>query len=108
MTVVKKVGALRGIHPSPRLDGKPFLQLAQGWALAADTNQWIVCSARTRHGEMCWQPRCYIGSNKAVLRRVVRELGIEVRPESNAAPHVFLRLPPHEFLEWQDQAGGAR
>ena len=108
MTAVKLVGALRGIHSPPRFDGKPFLLLAEGWALAADNNQWIICRSRTRHGELCWQPRSFVGSNKAVLRQVVRELGIEVRPEVNATAHAFLRLPPHRFLEWRSQVEGAR
>jgi len=108
MTAVRKVGALRGIHSPPRLDGKPFLLLAEGWALAADKNQWIICRRRHRNGQLCWQPRSFIGSNKAVLRQVVRELGIEVRPEANAAAHAFLRLPPHDFLEWRSQVEGGR
>lgn len=102
------MSAAQGIHLPPKLNCKPFLQLAEDWALAADHNQWIICRARSRLGEVSWQPRSFIGSNKSVLSQVVRELGIEVRPEVNAAAHAFLSHPPHRFLDWRDQVQGRR
>lgn len=103
MTAIRKVDTCHGSQLPPSLDGKPFLKFSEGSALAADRDQWIICRARSRHGKLCWQPRSFVGSNKSVLRQVVRELGIEVRPETNAAAHAFLRLPPHRFLTWRGQ-----
>ena len=77
-------------------DGRERLPLAEGWSLTADSNQWILCRARKRRSGIKWQPIKFIGSNSRVLRRLLREMGIEPTPEAEAALNAF----PAEFREW--------
>lgn len=77
-------------------DGSYPLVLAEGWALTADENQWMLCQARGRTGK--WQPVSFIGSNKRVLRRLVREKGVICTPDADAA----LSALPDDFIAWRD------
>lgn len=65
----------------PRLDGVPFLDLGNGWALSADRNQWILNKAKKVRGGVKWQPKSFVGSDTAVLRRVMREKGLPGTPQ---------------------------
>ena len=96
------VGGPFTLSPVPRLDGVPFLDLGNGWALAADKNQWILKKAKAWRGGVKWQPVAYVGSNKAVLMRVMRKEGIAVPPDASAAVNRFFAAEPARFIEWRD------
>lgn len=103
MSAPAKKGGLRALPIPPAVwDGSHPLVLADGWALTADENQWMLCRARGRTAK--WQPISSIGSNKRVLRWVMREKGVPLTPEAEDAVNAL----PDDFLEWQDhRARGA-
>jgi len=65
--------------------------LSDGWALTADENQWMLCRARGKAGK--WQPISFIGSNKRVLRRLLRESGVNLSTEAEDAVNGVNALP---------------
>ena len=73
-----------------------FLDLCDGWALGYDPNQWIVLRARKRQDQTYWNPEAFIGSTKRVLRRVLREKGVQPTPEADG----YLDAMPESFLDW--------
>lgn len=75
-----------------------LFHLAPGWALGADQNQWIVLRSRKRQDKSYYQPLSFIGSNKTVLLRVLREKGIQPTPDALAE----LDALPERFLDWRD------
>lgn len=75
-------------------DGSHPLLLLDGWALTADDNQWKLCRARGKAGK--WQPISSIGSNKRVLRRVMRERGVNLTQEAEDAVNAL----PDDFRIW--------
>lgn len=87
----------------PSLDSKPFLALGDGWALAADSNQWTLCRRRLRQGVVTWQPVSFVGSSKRMLSVIMIRRGIKVDQPSNPSVHAFLAAPPVRFLEWAEQ-----
>ena len=72
-----------------------FLRLSERWALGYDRLQWIV---RRRRGEK-WDSIAFVGSEKRVLHRALREKGAEVSPEALAA---LARLPDR-FRDWWEE-----
>jgi len=75
-----------------------LFELAPGWALGADRNQWIVMRRRKRRDQHYWHPVSFIGSTKTTLLRVLREKGIQPTPEAKIA----LNALPERFLDWRD------
>ena len=76
------------------------LDLAPGWALLADQQQWLLCRERYRQGTALWHPVGFIGSNKRVLARVMAREGLFNRPDLDRAVHAFLSASPQSFREW--------
>ena len=76
------------------------IETTDGWRLTADEYQWIVRLPRRRNGVIIWQPRSFVGSNKRMLRRVLRRLGVGTGIVTNPALHAFLREEPVSFLDW--------
>ncbi len=72
-------------------DGQ-FLRLSENWALAYDKNQWIV----QHYMRPKWRSIAFVGSNKGVLMRVLKEKGAKIAPEARAA----LDTLPETFREW--------
>ncbi len=81
-----------------------FLNLSDGWALGYDRLQWIVLRRRKRRVQAYWQPVGYIASEKRILRRVLRENGVEPNP----AAAEYLDAMPDTFSEWFPQYQSAR
>ena len=81
-----------------------FLRLSEEWALGFDRNQWIVMQAKTDRSKtgQCWRAIAFVGSTRAVLVRVLRELGAEVAPDARVAVDSL----PETFLEWLALKGG--
>ena len=78
---------------------RQFLRLSEKWALAYDKNQWIVQrrKAPSKTGGACrWAGVSFVGSNKAVLLRVLREQGAQVDP----AAREYIDAMPDTFTEW--------
>ena len=76
-----------------------FLRLSAKWALAYDTNQWIVQrrKAPSKKGGACrWAGVSFVASNKADLLRVLREKGAEIDP----AAREYIDAMPDTFREW--------
>ena len=76
-----------------------FLRLSEEWALGYDQNQWILLrskSDKSKSGQS-WRAIAFVGSTRAVLVRVLRELGAEVTPEALVAVDSL----PETFWEWQ-------
>lgn len=96
VTTLKGEARFPGLATSPVWDGSSPLPLADGWALTADQNQWMLCPARKNGPAVKWQPIAFIGSHKRSLRRVIREKGVTLTPEANAAVNAL----PDEFLTW--------
>ncbi len=87
---------------------KPLFNLdAEGrWRLAYDRQQWVV---QRRTGKPCrrgsdsaamrrtgWKGVSFVGSKKATLRRVLREKGVVLTPETAAR----LDALPERFLDF--------
>ncbi len=75
------------------------LRLSEKWAIFFDPQQWILCSARNLRSERKWQPVAYVGSTKATLARVTREIGADVTPAAQAVLDTW----PERFLDWRDR-----
>ena len=103
MRAAKQQGGPRALPAAPRLDGIPFLDLGDGWALSADHRQWILTKAKKVRGRVKWQPVAFVGSDTAVLSRVMREKGLRVPPDANDAVNRFFGVNRGRFLEWQDR-----
>ncbi len=76
-----------------------FLRLSENWALAYDKNQWIVQRRKApgKTGGACrWAAVSFVGSNKDVLLRVLREKGAEIDPAARA----HIDSMPEAFREW--------
>ncbi len=76
-----------------------FLRLSEKWALAYDKNQWIVQRRKApgKKGGACrWAGVSFIGSNKDILWRVLREKGAEIDP----AAREYIDAMPDTFREW--------
>ncbi len=76
-----------------------FLRLSEKWALAYDKNQWIVQrrKAPSKTGGACrWAGVSFIGSNKDILWRVLREKGAEI----DHAAREYIDAMPDTFREW--------
>lgn len=97
MSRMNRKAGLRALPLPPAVwDGSYPLVLSDGWALTADENQWMLCRARGKAGK--WQPIAFVGSNKRVLRRVMRERGVICIPEADAAVNAL----PDVFIVWRD------
>ena len=81
---------------------RQFLRLSDEWALSADSNQWILQRFRgirksgPHAGQEVWESLSFVGSNKAVLIRILHEKGVVVAPEASAALHTM----PERFLDF--------
>jgi len=95
-------GGRWALPTSPSLDGVPFLDLWNGWALAADRNQWTLNKAKKWRGTVKWQPKAFAGSELAVLVRVMREKGLRVPPDASVTVNRFFAATSTRFLEWRD------
>ena len=80
-----------------------FLALSDGWALAADEQQWVVQRLRGVRksgkytGNEDWHAEAFVGSTKKILLRVIREKEIKLTDEATAA----LDAMPDRFLDWK-------
>ena len=82
-----------------------LFELADGWALGFDTNQWIIMRARNRRGERDWQPVSFIASEKRILERCIRENGVHPTLVAQSK----LDALPDQFRDWialQDKQDG--
>ena len=61
---------------------RTLISLAQGWALGADSRQWILYQV-SADGRV-W-PLHFIATHKQIIERLVREEGIDLSPEGRAA-----------------------
>ncbi len=78
---------------------RQFLRLSEKWALAYDNAQWIVQrrKAPSKKGGACrWAAVSFVGSNKDILWRVLREKGAEIGP----AAREYIDAMPDTFREW--------
>ncbi len=78
---------------------RQFLRLSENLALAYDKSQWIVQrrKAPSKTGEACrWAGVSFVGSNKDILWRVLREKGAEIEP----AAREYIDAMPDTFREW--------
>ena len=76
-----------------------LFDLAPGWALGYDNNQWIVLRRRNLRTQCGGKAVSFIGCEKTTLLRVLREKGVELNPEAQASLELF----PERFLDWRDQ-----
>ncbi len=76
-----------------------FFRLSEKWALAYDNAQWIVQRRKApgkKGGECRWAAGSFVGSNKDILWRVLREKGAEIDP----AARQYIDAMPDTFREW--------
>jgi len=73
-----------------------FLSLSEGRALGFDSNQWILHRRANRKDEWYWQPIRFVGSSKTILRRILREKGIQPTPEAQTKIDAL----SERFLDW--------
>ena len=78
------------------------LDIAPGWALGADTQQWMVLRAKIYRAGVEWRPVSFIGSTKTVLLLTLREIGVTPTPRGQAA----LDALPDRFLDWRHEYDG--
>jgi hypothetical protein len=81
-----------------------FLRLSRKWALGSDCHQWIVYQRKKRRDQCYWNPVSYVGSTKAILRRVLLHNGTVIDTEGEAA----LAALPDTFKIWRDTKSGLR
>jgi hypothetical protein len=74
-----------------------ILLLADGYALGADNNQWMLLRPRKRHAETVWQPVAYIASTKTDLLLSMAEKDIQLTEDAQ----VRLNGLPERFLDWR-------
>ncbi len=82
-----------------RVADRQFLRLSENWAIAYDKNQWIVQRRKAPSktgGECRWVGVSFVGSNKDILWRVLREKGAEIDP----AAREYIDAMPDTFREW--------
>ncbi len=77
---------------------RTLISLAPGWALGADSQQWILYQV-SADGRV--RPVHFIATHKRIIERLVREEGIDLTPEGRAAIDV---LPDH-FKKSRHRAG---
>jgi|TARA_B100000315_G_scaffold249228_1_gene280126 hypothetical protein len=75
-----------------------LFELAPGWALKADNQQWLICRRKMDKGTVKWRPVSFIGSTRAVLISVLGQKGIIPTPEVRT----LLTALPERFLDWRD------
>jgi hypothetical protein len=73
-----------------------ILHLSEKWSLGYDRNQWVVLRRWMHRGKEKWQAVSFVGSEKRILMRVLREKGAEVSPEAERV----LEGLPDRFLDW--------
>ena len=78
-----------------------LFDLAPGWALGYDNNQSITLQARDDKSKSVqrWRAVSFTASNKLVLMRVFKEMGINLQPSTKKALTSF----PDRFLDWRGQ-----
>jgi hypothetical protein len=69
---------------------KVLFDLNDKWRLGFDELQWIVMKKAARDGEAIYRPVSFIASRKAVLIRVLDDLGVT---PSDVASTSLARLP---------------
>ena len=77
---------------------KFLFDLAPGWALAFDRNQWILLRRRNSRTERGWKPVRFIGTTKTILLRVLRESGVSMTKPAECE----LAAMPENFCDWLD------
>ena len=77
-----------------------MIETTDGWRLTADECQWIVRRPRQRDGVTIWHPRSFVGSNKRMLRLILRSLGVGTGIVTNPTLHAFLSEEPANFQDW--------
>jgi len=80
-----------------------LIDLAPGWALGFDPQQWMIETADKRRQQADlryrrapWRPVAFIGSTKAVLRCCLSEKGIELTPKASE----YIDAMPDTFQAW--------
>ncbi len=76
-----------------------FLRISEKWALAYDNAQWILQRRKApgkKGGAYRWAGVSFVGSNKDILWRVLREKGAEIGP----AAREYIDAMPDTFREW--------
>ena len=76
---------------------RALISLAQGWALGADSRQWILYQVSAA----CIWPIHFIATHQRIIERLIREEGIDLSPEGRAAIDA---LPDH-FGKPRQRAG---
>ena len=75
-----------------------IFQLAEGWALGVDDNQWMLLRGRKRHAETVWQPVAFMASTKTNLLLCMAEKDIQITDDAQAQldnlPECFLDFWP--------------
>jgi hypothetical protein len=61
-----------------------LFDLAPGWSIGADDNQWMLLRRRKRQDKAYHQAVSFIGSTKTSLHRILREKGIQPAPKAQA------------------------
>jgi hypothetical protein len=77
------------------------LDLAPGWGLGADSQQWVLRAWKRPVG-VAWHPVGYIGSTKTVLRLTLREMGVTPTSEGQAGLDALSK----RFLDWRHEYDG--
>ena len=74
-----------------------LFDLAPGFALGFDSEQWMIMKAKTVKGARQWRPVKFIGSDKLVLLAWLGRLGVTPNPR---AAELLGQLPT-AFLDWK-------
>jgi hypothetical protein len=74
-----------------------LFDLASGWALGFDDNQWILLRRRNFRTQRGWKPVSFIATNKTILLRVLRESAVQPTPDAQ----IKLDALPVRFKDWR-------
>jgi hypothetical protein len=73
-----------------------IILLNENWSLGYDKHQWMIRKLKKRGDETYWHAVSFIGTEKWILERNLREEGVEVSTEAQA----YLDAMPDNFKQW--------
>ena len=73
-----------------------LIELAPGWALGFDQQQWILYRVYFKRDTERLLPVSFIASTKAILLRVINETEINLTPEASE----YIDAMPDTFRAW--------
>ena len=92
----KSQSGLKAAVRRKTMGDRMIILLNENWSLRYDRLQWKICKRKKRGDKPYWQAVSFIATEKWILERNLRELGIQIDPEAQAD----LDALPDTFKQW--------